>query len=156
VIVILAMLLGRRSSSGNSTPTNAALPVPPAEQPDKLSKPGAAHPAQPPAIAPRSPQAGTNQADVLHQALPKISPSAQRTIRGKIKLRVRVHVNQTGNVTRADMVSAGPSRYFARLAMEAAHDWKFIPSTQSAERRWMLHFDLTRQGTAASAETLTR
>ena len=156
VIVILAMLLGRRSSSGNSTPTNAVLPVPPAEPPDKLPKPGAAHPAQQPAIAPRSPQAGTNQADVLHQALPNISPSAQRTIRGKIKLRVRVHVNQTGNVTKADMVSAGPSRYFARLAMEAAHDWKFVPSTQSAERRWMLHFDLTRQGTAASAETLTK
>jgi TonB family protein len=156
VIVVLAMLLGRHSSSGNSTPTNAALPVPAAEPPEKLSKPGAAHPAQEPGTALQRPQSGVNHADVLHQALPNISPSALRTIRGKIKLRVRVHVNQTGNVTRADMVSAGPSKYFARLAMEAAHDWKFAPSTQSGERRWMLHFDLTRQGTTPSAEPLTR
>ncbi|MBV8478342.1 MAG: energy transducer TonB, partial [Acidobacteria bacterium] len=88
------------------------------------------------------------------QVPPKISPSAQHTIRGKIKLRVRVDVDGAGNVIHADLVSAGPSKYFARLVMEAAQQWKFVPSPQAGERRWMLHFDLTRKETVVYAQPL--
>jgi TonB family protein len=93
-----------------------------------------------------------SQGEVVREVAPKISPSAQRTIRGKIRLRVRAHVDRSGQVTRADLVSAGPSKYFARLVMDAAREWKFVPRAQSGERQYMLHFDLTRKGNSAYAE----
>lgn len=113
--------------------------------------PAKPHPAQPITSSPAQ-QPRTSQADVVRQVPPKFAPSAQRTIRGKIKLRVRVHVDPTGNVTRADLVSAGPSKYFARLVMDAARQWKFVPASGSGERRWMLHFELTRKGNTAQAQ----
>jgi TonB family protein len=94
------------------------------------------------------------QGEILRQVPPKISPGAQKTIRGKIKIRVRVHVNTSGDVTRADLVTAGPSRYFARVVGDAAKQWKFAPSS-SAERRWMLQFDLTRGGTVVHPQKVS-
>ena len=147
-IVVLSLLLSRKSSSGNTTATSAEVPVPNTAA-DSTPKPNAGSGGSAKAASTASNRSG--QGEIVHQALPKISPGAQRTIHGRIKLRVRVHVDQGGNVNRADMVSAGPSQYFARLTKEAAMDWKFVPSS-AGERRWMLHFDLTRQGTTASAE----
>lgn len=104
--------------------------------------------------APNNTRASASSGEVVQQVPPKISPSAQHTIRGKIKLRVRVDVDGAGNVIHADLVSAGPSKYFARLVMEAAQQWKFVPSPQPGERRWMLHFDLTRKETVVYAQPL--
>ncbi len=95
---------------------------------------------------------GAGQSDVVQQVPPKIAASAQKTIRGRIKLRVRAHVNPSGDVTRADLVSAGPSKYFARLVVDAARQWKFVPTSATGERRYMLLFDLTRSGNTAHAE----
>lgn len=150
-IVGAAALLRRRPA--NPLSGNAPLSPPKAEQiKERPAKPAAGQ-----AEAEGNEQAGaaTSQNDVVRQVLPQISSSAQKTIRGKIKLRVRVYVDRSGNVTRADLVSAGPSQYFARLIMEAARQWKFVPSSQQGERRWMLHFDLTRRGTNAYAQAIS-
>jgi TonB family protein len=156
VITGLTMLL-RRQPSSSATATTVAAPSAKTEPAAPAPKPQAGRAAAGNyARASQLDQGVVKQADVVHQALPKISPSAQRTISGKIKLRIRVHVDSRGNVTKSDMVSAGPSKYFARLAMEAARDWKFQPAPSSGERRWMLHFDLTRKGTVASAEPVSR
>ncbi len=49
-----------------------------------------------------------------------MSKSARNTISGTIKIRVKVEVDAAGNVERATFITEGPSKYFARQAMEAA------------------------------------
>jgi len=100
-----------------------------------------------------SANAGTTSADnrggVVGRVMPQVSPSARRTIQGTIKVRVKVTVDTAGNVAKATLESAGPSKYFSRVAMEAARDWKFSPAEAGAE--WKLQFAFTRARTEASA-----
>src|SRR5207245_5219493 len=80
---------------------------------------------------------------VLHQVLPAVSQSARNTIEGKVRVRVKLAVDQSGNVTEASFLSPGPSKYFARLAMEASRDWKFTPpqiDSQPVSSEWVLKF----------------
>ena len=82
--------------------------------------------------------------------MPNVSASAQRTIDGKIKVVVRVSVDPSGKVTEAKLTSAGPSKYFARLALEAAQDWKFSAPEkqgQAVASEWTLRFGYRRSGT---------
>jgi TonB family protein len=77
------------------------------------------------------------------------------TIRGKIRVSVRVKVDGAGNVTDAELESPGSSRYFARLSMEAAQGWKFAPAQSNEERAarsWRLQFEFTNTGTRAIPE----
>jgi TonB family protein len=147
--VVVATIIVRHKPP-STAPASSQMAAPKAERMEEIpAKPSAA---QSNSNRPAAPTTGSAQGDVARQVPPKISPSAQRTIRGRIKLRVRAHVDPSGNVTRADLVSAGPSQYFARLVMDAARQWRFVPSGQAGERRYMLHFDLTRKGNSAYAE----
>jgi TonB family protein len=85
--------------------------------------------------------------------MPQVSPSARRTIQGKIKVRVKVEVDAAGNVAKARLESAGPSKYFSRVALEAGRGWKFSPAhaSESGEREWKLLFAFSRAKTEASA-----
>jgi TonB family protein len=85
--------------------------------------------------------------------LPKVLPSAQRTIQGTIKVRVKVEVDAAGHVMDARFETAGSSKYFSRLAMEAARGWKFSPAPagESGARAWKLQFAFSRARTEASA-----
>jgi len=63
---------------------------------------------------------------------------------------VRVTVDSSGNVTNATFESPGPSKYFARKAMEAAQQWKFKPvqtDGQPVSREWILQFQFKNSGT---------
>jgi TonB family protein len=90
--------------------------------------------------------------------MPQVSPSARRTIQGTIKVRVRVDVDAAGNVVKAKLESAGPSKYFSRVAMEAAREWKFDPAGrgESDTREWKLQFAFSRAKTGVSATRPTR
>ena len=106
-------------------------------------------------------EAGGNDAQlgVVQRVMPQVSPSAQRTIQGKIKVRVRAGVDATGNVSSATFESAGPSKYFSRISMEAAREWKFVPAEaaeQSGSREWRIQFAFTRANTEASAARVKR
>jgi len=90
-----------------------------------------------------------NGGGVVQRVMPQVSPSARRTIQGTIKVRVKVKVDAAGNVAKATPESAGPSKYFSRVAMEAARDWKFSPAEAGAE--WKLQFAFSRARTEASA-----
>ena len=95
-----------------------------------------------------------NQSGVVRRVMPQVSPNARRTIQGRIKVRVKVEVDAAGNVAKATLESAGPSKYFSRLALEAARDWKFSPapaSEQGVTREWKLQFAFSRTNTEASA-----
>jgi TonB family protein len=98
-------------------------------------------------------RANAHESDVVRRVLPQISLSARRTIRGTIKVRVKVEVDAAGNVTETKLESAGPSRYFSRLALEAARNWKFSPvqAAESGTREWTLQFAFSRARTEVSA-----
>ncbi len=95
------------------------------------------------------PTSADNGGGVVQRVMPQVSPSARRTIQGTIKVRVKVTVDTAGNVAKATLESAGPSKYFSRVAMEAARDWKFSPAEAGAE--WKLQFAFSRARTEASA-----
>jgi len=106
-------------------------------------------------------EAGSNDAQlgVVRRVMPQVSPSARRTIQGTIKVRVRVGVDAAGNVSSATLESAGPSKYFSRISMEAAREWKFAPAEaaeQSGSREWRIQFAFTRANTEASAARVKR
>jgi TonB family protein len=94
-----------------------------------------------------------NQNGVVRQVMPQVSPRARRTIQGTIKVRVRVDVDGGGNVVKAKLESAGPSKYFSRVAMESAREWKFVPARadESGAREWKLQFAFSRARTGVSA-----
>ncbi len=139
LVAIIVGLLFRSYKTNNSAPlqTEATRQAPPAE-------PDAQPPAPPPATT--VPQKG----EVLHRVVPDVPQSASNTIHGKIAVVVRVSVDPTGAVTNAEFVTHGSSAYFARLAMESAHDWKFKPPQQNGQTvasTWLLHYEFRRSGT---------
>ena len=88
------------------------------------------------------------EGEVVKRVIPAISPGALHSIRGRIKIQVKVDVDEAGNVTQARLKSAGPSRYFARLALEAARGWKFKPARangQAVASQWIVQFLLSRR-----------
>ncbi|MFI5113818.1 MAG: serine/threonine protein kinase [Terriglobales bacterium] len=144
---------------------SSTQPVPPAAIP---SSPAAAHPsrhaaassqpapapitqAEPESHAPaRAPTPGAaTKSAVAHEVLPNVSQRALDTITGTLKVRVRIKVDRGGNVTEANLESAGPSPYFARLALAAANGWKFTAEPQPTPTEWRLLFEFRRDGTRA-------
>jgi TonB family protein len=96
---------------------------------------------------------------VLHEVSPNASQSALRTVHGRIKVRVRVGVDAAGNVTTANLTTAGPSKYFSRLAMQAAQQWKFTPAKENGQpvpSQWTLLFEYTRGGISQQASFASR
>jgi TonB family protein len=91
---------------------------------------------------------------VAQRVLPDVPKSASDTIRGTILVSVRVQVDASGNVEDTKLVFPGPSRYFARLAVESARRWKFNPPVvagQDSPSEWLIRFYYTRQATKAAA-----
>lgn len=83
---------------------------------------------------------------VVHQVMPQVLPRAQNSIHGKVRVKLKVEVDSSGNVVDSSFVSRGPSNYFARVAEDAARRWKFEPSSTEA-RDWDIEFDFRRGGT---------
>ncbi len=90
----------------------------------------------------------------LHEAIPEVPWGARRTIRGHIKVWVRVIVDQDGSVFAAAADRTGPSSYFQRLAIEAAKKWTFPPVGTPSRRAMQIRFDFSRDGTTGRAVTL--
>jgi len=153
VIVIALSWIGvhalraRRSAAG---PPAVAHPY---AGPRSATPAAAATQASGPAVSVPSPGgqgAGASPA-TLHQVMPDVSPGARRTIRGHIKVWVRVVVDGDGSVLAAMPDRAGPSRYFERAAVEAAKQWTFAPSSTPARRLLQIRFEFTRDGVTARA-----
>jgi serine/threonine protein kinase len=154
LLVSLVVFFSRRGPSGKGGPTPAA---PVSEQSAPPVPPQTADAPKPtPAVRERSsaPGALASQGEVVHQVLPDISKNSRNTIRGTIKITARVEVDPSGKVTAARLKNAGPSQYFAGLALKAAQRWEF--AQQPAASTWLIQFRLKRSGTQASAEPLNR
>jgi TonB family protein len=127
----------RKPSNSNQNPIAASRPA--------ESTPPAVHPAE-------APETISGQGPAVQQIMPLVSKSARETIHGTIKVRVKVSVDPSGNVQNASFVSPGPSKYFARQAMEAAQQWKFSPAQGQDPRSWIVRFGFKRSGTDAGLE----
>jgi TonB family protein len=93
----------------------------------------------------------TSSDEIIERPMPQVARSAQRTIHGKLKVRVRVEADAAGNVTDAKLKDAGPSPYFAHAALEAARRWKFAPAADGDSREWTLLFAFSRARIEMSA-----
>jgi len=101
-------------------------------------------------IRSKAPRRSLTAGQVAQQVLPDVPQSARETIRGTVRVGVRISVDSAGNVTEAELDPAGPSKYFAQLALEAAQQWKFDPPKVEGRNvlsDWLLHFQFTGQGT---------
>jgi TonB family protein len=96
----------------------------------------------------------TAKGAVTERSMPAVASFARGTIHGTVSVSVRVNVDANGRVTDAAFKSAGPSKYFARTALEAARDWKFKPAVNAGRpvaSAWTLYFKFRHEGDQASA-----
>ena len=99
-------------------------------------------------------KAGAAQGEVVHEVIPDVSKNSRNTITGTVKVTVQVEVDPSGKVTSAKLKNAGPSKYFAGIALKAAQRWEFSP--QPTASTWLIQFRFKRSGTQASAERVNR
>lgn len=109
------------------------------------------------ASAPSISNDAAGSSSAIHEEIPDVPQRARRSIRGHVRVSVRVIVDRDGSVFAALVDEPGPSPYFARIALEAAKQWTFPPATPPQgvpvpDRRWeMVRFDFTREGTTGQA-----
>lgn len=155
LILAGSLLLNRHSapSKRQQAPVtrSAEPPTPKASVKQEVSSPApsAPAPARPTSVA-QSPTADAVEGAIRQKVLPDVPQSALDTIRGTVRVRVKVVVDPSGNVTDATLVSPGPSRYFANLALQAARLWKFQPAGangQQISNEWILQFGFKKDAT---------
>jgi serine/threonine protein kinase len=115
--------------------TVAPTPAPP-------PRPTTEAPTQPATTASSS---GIVRGKVVKQFLPDTSQKARGTIRGKVRINVKVHVDESGRVTAAAFDAPGPSQYFADRTLEAAKLWLFAPAKMDGHNvpsEWVLRFEI--------------
>jgi TonB family protein len=82
---------------------------------------------------------------VVQQVLPDAPQKARDTIRGKVRLSVKVNVDESGTVTQATLAAPGPSQYFADRTLKAAQLWRFAPTKvdgRNVPSEWLLYFEI--------------
>jgi serine/threonine protein kinase len=143
--------------SGGAAPTaaNSSAPATPGARGTSSSStaPSAAtsRVAPPPSRSPA--RSASSDSDVLHEEIPNVSLRSRETIRGHVKVTVRVTVDPSGTVVSDVLENPGPSKYFARIAGQAASKWKFVQADHQATRQWLVRFEFSRDGTTAQAVT---
>jgi TonB family protein len=98
---------------------------------------------------------GAVRGKVVQQFLPDASQKARDTIRGKVRVSVKVHVDESGRVTDAALAAPGPSQYFADRTLEAAKLWLFTPAKMdghSVSSDWVLRFEIDSAATTVHPE----
>jgi len=125
-----------------------AIPAPATLRTDSITPEATAKPAK--TIAGRG--------EVLDQVLPDVPEKARATIHGTIHVVVKVQVNPAGSVSEAELDTAGPSKYFADLALKAARRWEFSsPEAEghSLPSEWLIRFEFSQADTKAFASQTT-
>jgi TonB family protein len=102
-----------------------------------------------------APSANVNPAapTVIRKVMPVVSEKSRSTIRGTVRINVRVHLNPDGTVSSAELANPASSQFFGDLALKAARQWQFAaPSSSPSEPlapSTIIRFDFTQTSTAA-------
>ena len=110
---------------------------------------------EPPASSPTS---GMVRGKVVQQILPDAPQKARDTIRGKVRLSVKVNVDESGAVTQGTLDAPGPSQYFADRTLAAAKLWKFTPTKvdgRNVPSQWLLYFEIDPAATTVHPKQTT-
>jgi serine/threonine-protein kinase Stk1 len=145
--IVLVWMYSRSSRSATQTSDGTKPPVTEAAPTPTTAPPKPAEPVVPP---PRVPGG-----EVVRQVLPEVPRSAQNTIRGTIKVVVRVEVDPSGKIIAAKLKSSGSSRYFANQALKAAERWEFSApevNGQPTASTWLLQFRFKKTSIQASPQ----
>lgn len=160
--VLVALLVVWAASRGPHKPQSPETSryAPPEASAASTAQPADSRPAPSPAISRPSDDSTRAPAEdspaVLHEEIPDVPRSARYSIRGRIKVAVRVTVDSSGSVVDAVLERPGPSRYFDRLAIASARKWKFVRADSKDSRKWLLRFEFSRGGASAHAATERR
>jgi TonB family protein len=141
------------SESAPPTPAPVRIEAAPAVSAETLPTPAAAD------LQPKSVEAEVRpQQDApptaVNEVLPPVPQSALDTIRGTVRVSVRVIVDNEGAVLGATAEEPGPSRYFERLSLEASRKWIFAPTDGAEHRVMLVAFSYRRDGVTARASSL--
>ncbi len=144
------------AATSNSTSASTPAPAPAPGTAEQPTVPSESKPAPAPdeAPGPKPSKKSAGSGEIVHQVVPDVSASARRTITGTIKVNVRVDVDPSGKVKAAKLTNAGPSKYFARLSLQAAQRWEFARGTDPST--WQLQFRFRRTSTQAVPQRITR
>ncbi|HEX2494181.1 MAG TPA: TonB family protein [Steroidobacter sp.] len=148
VAVLLLSWLGISMLGSDETPAPAAIESAPQAQ-AQVPAPVEA----PPAVV-NEPSPQPTATSTTHEVIPAVSRSSLDTISGTIRVHIRVIVAKDGTVVAATTDIPGPSRYFERLAVEAAKKWTFTPTDAPEQRVMLVKFAFRRSGTTASFSSL--
>jgi protein TonB len=145
VVAVLLGWFGISSFKSDPTPQPTARnePLPKAETESVKAPPAAPVVTQEPTDAPLAP---------VQKVMPDVPKSARDTITGTIRVSVLVTIDKQGAVIAAKAEDRGPSRYFERLAVDAAKKWTFTPAKLAEKRTMLVKFNFTRNGATANAE----
>ncbi len=125
--------------------------------PDRPSSPAANQPPGAASVPPAQSTPPTSQLSngsvvkgvVAQRVMPDVPERAMRTIHGTVQVKIRVAVSPAGDVSNATIESAGPSRYFASLALKAVPSWKFKPAQadgRAVPSIWIFDFKFRQSG----------
>jgi TonB family protein len=153
LLVLLAIAIGVFTHHSSPAPTVSSER---ADQPKPSSNPPVVLQQAPPIPAAPEPPPMPDLNKPTNEVLPTVSRSSLQTIRGTIKVIIRVQVNQDGTVRSATSQIPGPSRYFERVALQSAKKWTFVPTNSQQSRTFSVHFDFARTGVAAHSEREAR
>jgi TonB family protein len=114
-----------------------------------------------PTAAPVAAQPGAGNAggkrsagDAVGRFVPEVPPQILGTIRGIVRVDVRVKVDRLGSVVDEELDSPAGSKYFDRVALDAARRWKFNAASDSgnpAESTRVVRFEFRTNGCRASS-----
>ncbi len=165
-VVLLVLILGgsrlltRRPQSSPSPASEGPSSVSPAaheseeKQEPAEQKPAVPEPKRPSVTTAERARSSSVPGSAVQQALPEVSASARDTIEGRVRVKIRIDVDASGNVVEAKFESAGPSKYFANKSLQAARRWKFTPPQVNGETvasQWVLRFAIGRTSTAVQS-----
>ncbi|HTA29346.1 MAG TPA: protein kinase [Candidatus Cybelea sp.] len=149
-----AQLKSENKPALSTEPARSAKSPSPAQTPPPRAAAPSAESPSPVRSTPTAstPSSGVVRGKVVQQVLPDAPQKARDTIRGKVRLSVKVNVDEFGNVTQATLDAPGPSQYFADRTLAAAKLWKFAPAKvddRNVPSAWLLYFEIDPATTTA-------
>jgi serine/threonine protein kinase len=149
-VAVIAVVLAVVAAIGFGLRPFRSHPI--SQQPAASSPQASSQQTTTPSVASQNPQtAMPAPGSALHEEIPDVRRSVLGSIRGHIKVAVRVTVDHLGNVVGVILKDPGSSKYFARVATTAAREWKFSPADNQESRAWLLRFEFTRRGITGHA-----